>query len=71
MKTRQSIFITWKGYQRRVEVFAPFIETEHFYFYCPWEMKSFFLKAISFITKTINTLKHLSKNKRDIKGNLS
>ena len=63
MKTKKSVFIVWKEYQRRVEVFAPYLETEHFYFYHSWEMQSKVFKAISYIPKTINTLKCLFKNK--------
>ncbi|RLD07625.1 MAG: hypothetical protein DRI32_00540 [Chloroflexi bacterium] len=62
-KTKKSIFIVWKEYQRRVDVIAPYLETEHFYFYYPWEMKSKIFKAISYIPKTISTLNCLFKNK--------
>lgn len=63
MKIKKSIFIVWKQYQRRVEVMAPYLETEYFYFYHSWEMKSKFLKALSYIPKTINTLRCLFKNR--------
>ncbi len=63
MKTEKSIFIVWKEYQRRVDVIVPYLETEHIYFYYPWEMKSKFFKAISYIPKTMGTLKCLFRNK--------
>lgn len=63
METKKSVFIVWKKYQRRVEVLAPYLEIDHFYFYHSWEVKSKTLKAVSYIPKTVNTLKCLFKNK--------
>ena len=62
-KTTKSIFIVWKEYQRRVDVLSPYLGIEHIYFYYPWEMKSKIFKAISYIPKTIGTLKCLFEKK--------
>ncbi len=61
--TKKSVFIVWKEYQRRVEVIAPYLETEYFYFYHSWEMRSKVFKMLSYIPKTLNTLKCLFKKR--------
>lgn len=53
------VLIAWKEYQRRVEVMAPYLGAEHFYFYHAWEVRSKLHKALSYIPKTINTLTYL------------
>lgn len=53
------VFIAWKQYQRRVEVMSPYLGAEHFYFHHTWEMRSPLLKALSYLPKTVNTLRCL------------
>ncbi|MBN8579076.1 MAG: hypothetical protein J0L96_00285 [Anaerolineae bacterium] len=62
----RSVFIVWKEYQRRVEVMAPYLGAECFYFHYSWEERSKFFKALSYILKTFNTLKCLLENKPSI-----
>lgn len=66
MKSKKSVFIVWKEYQRRVEVFAPILGAEAYYFYFPWESKSILFKAFSYFLKAVNTLKCLFQNKPDL-----
>lgn len=55
-KPPKPVLIAWKEYQRRVEVMAPYLGVEHFYFYHSWEVRSKLHKALSYLPKTINTL---------------
>ncbi len=64
--SKKSVFIIWKEYQRRVEVMAPYLGAECFYFHYSWEERSKFFKALSYILKTFNTLKCLLQNKPSI-----
>ena len=59
----KNVFIVWKEYQRRVEVMAPYLGAECFYFHHAWEERSKFFKLLSYIPKTFNTLKCLLRNK--------
>lgn len=61
--SKRSVFIVWKEYQRRVEVMALYLGVEYFYFHHAWEVRSKVFKALSYIPKTINTLKCLLQNK--------
>jgi glycosyltransferase involved in cell wall biosynthesis len=63
MDKKKGIFIVWKGFQRRVEVLAPTLGLEIYYFHYPWEEKSKIFKAISFIMKSLRTLTCLFRNK--------
>ena len=63
MEQKKGAFIVWKKYQRRVEVLAPYFDLEICYFSYPWEEKSKFYKALSYIPKAISTLKYLLKRK--------
>ncbi len=63
MKQSKGLFIVWKEYQRRVEVLAPLLELDIYYFYYSWESRSKFFKALSYILKSINTLICLFQHK--------
>lgn len=63
MGRQKNIFIVWKEYQRRVEVMAPYLNVEIFYFHHAWEERSKVFKAVSYILKMFNTLKCLLQNK--------
>lgn len=63
MDRQKNVFIVWKEYQRRVEVMAPYLDVEDFYFHYAWEERAKVFKAFSYILKTFNTLKCLFQNK--------
>ena len=59
MKQEKGAFIVWRKFQRRVEVLAPYLDLEIWYFYYPWEDQTKLLKALSYIPKSISTLRRL------------
>jgi glycosyltransferase involved in cell wall biosynthesis len=63
IKGEISVFIVWKEYQRRVEVLAPYLDLEIFYFHYSWEEKSRIFKALSYFLKSIETLRCLIQKK--------
>lgn len=66
MNTKKRVFIVWKKYQRRVEVLAPYLDLEIFYFFYSWETKSKIFKVFSYFLNSINTMKCLFQNKPDL-----
>ncbi len=58
-KQGKGAFIVWRKFQRRVEVLAPFLGLEIYYFSYSWEEKSKIFKAYSYVLKMIATLKCL------------
>jgi glycosyltransferase involved in cell wall biosynthesis len=63
MEQKKGVFIVWKEYQRRVEVLAPTLDLDIYYFHFPWEEKSKIFKAISFFMKSLRTLTCLFHNR--------
>ncbi len=63
MKNKKRVFIVWKNFQRRVEVLAPVLDLEVFYFHYDWEEDSKILKFLSYFPKFVATLKCLFQNK--------
>jgi len=57
------IFIVWRIFQRRTESLAREFSLEARYYYRPWEEKSKFHKALSYIFKTFDTVADLIKDK--------
>jgi len=62
-KQEKGVFIVWKKFQRRVEVLAPFLDLEIYYFYYSWEDKSKIFKALAYFLKSIGTFKCLFQKK--------
>jgi len=60
---KKGALIAWVEYQRRVEVLAPFLELEVYYFSYSWETRSKILKAFSFVPKFFKTLVCLFRNR--------
>jgi glycosyltransferase involved in cell wall biosynthesis len=60
---KKGVFIAWVEYQRRVEVLAPFLELDIYYFSYAWETRSKILKALSFFLKFFRTLICLFQNR--------
>jgi glycosyltransferase involved in cell wall biosynthesis len=63
LKRKKGVFIVWKNFQRRVEVLAPFLDLEIYYFHYSWEEKSKILKVLSYLPKSIATLICLFRKK--------
>lgn len=63
MKREKGVFIVWKKFQRRVEVLAPLLDLDVYYFHYSWEEKSKILKALSYLIKSIATLTCLFQKK--------
>ncbi len=63
---RKGVFIAWVEYQRRVEVLAPFLGLDIYYFSYAWETKSKIQKLFSYLLKSIQTLKCLFQSKPDL-----
>ncbi|NTV79740.1 MAG: glycosyltransferase family 4 protein [Clostridiales bacterium] len=60
---KKGVIIAWVEYQRRVEVLAPFLELETFYFSYAWETRSKLHKMLSYFLKSFRTLICLFQNR--------
>jgi len=60
---RNNLYIVWNPFQRRAESLANEFNFKIFYYYHSWEEKGMVFKLISYLTKSIFTLKDLIRNK--------
>ena len=60
------LFIVWRIFQRRTESLAREFNLDVCYYYRPWEEKSKFHKALSYIFKTFGTVTDLIRHKPPI-----
>ncbi len=59
----RGLFIVWRIFQRRSESLARCFDLEIKYYYAAWEEKSKFHKALSYIFKTIYTIRDMVRHK--------
>lgn len=60
------VFIVWRIFQRRSESLARVFNLEVNYYYCSWEEKSKFHKMLSYVFKTVRTIKKISSSKPSV-----
>lgn len=58
---KKTLFIVWKAYQRRVDSISDYLDLSIVYYHYHWEEKSKWLKALSYILKSIETVIDLIK----------
>jgi len=52
----KNLFLIWKAYQRRAESIAHYFDITIIYYHYSWEEKSKWLKAVSYVLKSVRTL---------------
>lgn len=60
---KAGLFIVWRIFQRRTESLAREFDLDACYYYKPWEERSKFHKALSYIFKTFGTIADLVRKK--------